>query len=186
MKTLLLILAIAVSAQAQKAHERYDKFTDTTEATSGQLTVWKCGLLAPPCTMSLESFVLKKNGNVIESGLRVSVLNETGWGPNDSVLYVLVNGEKRLEYNPGASKTEAVFGYVRTTLTYNIDADDLRSLLSAKTAEMKMDSKSFKLKDKLKDLQKIVPYLESAGKTAPVIPASYGITLEGTTNLRLA
>lgn len=184
MKALLIILAITIVVQAQKAHERYDKFTDSTEASSGRLTVWKCGFLASPCDMSLESFVIKKGGIIIESGLRLSVFNQTGWSPNDSVLYVLIDGQRRIQYSVGPYKSEDAVGWIRTTLTYDIQPDDLKSLLSARQVEMKIDTTTFKLKDKLKDLQKVLPYLASSGTNLVTIEPSYGVTLAGFNQLK--
>jgi uncharacterized protein DUF3862 len=179
-RAFVVVLVIAVATFGQKAHERYDKFTETTEVSSGQLTVWKCGFLAPPCTMWLESFVLKKGGEVVESGLKITVSNETGWYPNDSVLYVLADEDRRFQFKPSASKTEALpSGRIRTIVTYDIDGEDLRALLGANRIEMKIDATGFKLKDKIRDLKKILPYLESnLAKTATTSP-TYGITLEG-------
>jgi hypothetical protein len=161
MKVLLLILAFTLLLQAQQVHERYDRFTNTTEATSDRIKVFKCGFLAPPCDMSLESFVLEKNGGVIESGLKLSVVNQTGWYPDDKLLYVVANGDQRVQFTMRDSKAVSMWGSVTTTLICPIDGGALSALLGVDSAEMRINGTTFKLKAKqLKSLETIEPYLK--------------------------
>jgi hypothetical protein len=147
-KTLILVLALVLTAQAQKTN--YDKLTGTTEVTSERLTVYSFhGFLVPPTKVYLRSFVLHKKDETI-SGLRVSVFNTTGWFPRPSdLLYILADGQRyQYEVPLDVPKRKKHLDTVTTEIDYPIDANTLKAILSSKSVEMRVDNWSFTLKEK--------------------------------------
>ncbi|MGI9068036.1 MAG: hypothetical protein ACR2HX_16740 [Pyrinomonadaceae bacterium] len=162
MKTILLILALAVGVSAQTLQT--DKFSDRSWYTSKRVKVYsaKSGLLVynpGQVTMTAMSSATASLGGADRAYSVLFEVDSSNWqfAGRECVIWTIADGNRR-QFGCKVIRNHAFRGGdVTEGLTMRLTADEFKTLFTAKELELRVGIYEFTVKEKhLKELRKVL------------------------------